>query len=600
MGDADGGAAFLVPEGGQVPNSRLPQWLAAAGTKRAFASGHGGAVAIACAGFASYVILGIAIHDSMAAASWAFLTALVASSLGRLLWSLDAYHDDGKPLTSPVRLWPDPEKYGWWKSAVDVKTIPQPQQTLFVCLVGAAACQCVTIPGWLLASEWGAAFWTALCIPLTLGCAAASVSRKPAAAAASDMEQQADQRPYATCCWPQCKSCCASCGAVAYFVLMILGAYHACFMGAFFQSPPAGELVPISVPAGGKDGKAGELVQAADQKMHIHCMGQGEPTVVFMHGYSGQARDWSWVQPEVAKVTRTCSFDRSGCGISQPGPAPRTSEQIAAEAYSLLEAHGITGGEKVIVVSHSFGGYNSRMLRSRHPELVGGLVMVDPADPFMSQDPKLVDDAGESVCQGCHSSQVGGLFWLQQLVAPFGFAHPMFASGLPALLSAGFRVLPEMPPGVYEEYLRPLMGWRYYHTNTKESEYWGTSQFQVGHTADVREGVTTAATPANMGGRGGDGSMGDIPLVLITANTGLTRSWVSGPTQQICFDHSESELPSTCPLPRWPTNANLSSSSAHTEWIELVSDHYVQFRKGAADVIAGKTVDMVHLLRGGQ
>ena len=72
----------------------------------------------------------------------------------------------------------------------------------------------------------------------------------------------------------------------------------------------------------------------------------------------------------------------------------------------------------------------------------------------------------------------------------------------------------------------PQMGWRYYHTNTQESYWWASSEFQVGSTADVRSPLPSAASSADFpAGRGGDGSMGDIPLVLFTATTGLTRSW---------------------------------------------------------------------------
>jgi hypothetical protein len=109
--------------------------------------------------------------------------------------------------------------------------------------------------------------------------------------------------------------------------------------------------------------------------------------------------------------------------------------------------------------------------------------------------------------------------------APLGVSHPVFALGIPALLSDGFKALQELSEDVRDEYVKPLMGWRYYHTNSREAYSWATSEYQVGFTADVRPGVTTPASPDAMDGKGGDGSMGEIPLVLITANTGLTRSW---------------------------------------------------------------------------
>ena len=65
--------------------------------------------------------------------------------------------------------------------------------------------------------------------------------------------------------------------------------------------------------------------------------------------YSGQLRDWAWIQPELAKVTRACAFDRSGCGLSMPGPDPRHSEQIAAEDFALLGAAKLTNTPEGLV-----------------------------------------------------------------------------------------------------------------------------------------------------------------------------------------------------------------------------------------------------------
>lgn len=477
-------------------------------------SGFTAAVAVACAGCAVYLVRAVFLHDYMASSSWALLAGLTALSLARLLWARGVSGSGSFVAllrgAAPALLKPEGG------------ASPQQRRLALELCIGASLCPIAAI-GWLIANETGAAFWALAMMPMALGCAAATITPLPASADVSEGAIPGGAE-YAKCCWACCPGCCPGFGAASYTLVMLLGAYHTMFMGAFVTSAPLGEIIPVTVEAGA--GGAGELVTATSHDMHLHCVGTavpGTPTVVFMHGYSGQARDWSWIQPEVAKVTRACAFDRSGCGLSMPGPNPRTTEQIAAEAYALLEAAKLTGTpEGLVVVSHSFGGYNSRMLRSRHPDLIKGLVMLDPADPFLSNTPGAPPDVA---CPTCHHSQVGGLFWLVQLVAPFGFTHPIFASGVPNALSVGFRVLPELPDGVYAEYLRPLMGWRYFHTNTRESYWWASSEYQVGATADVRSPPPSiACSDAAPDGKGGDGSMGDIPLVLFTATTGLTRS----------------------------------------------------------------------------
>ena len=88
---------------------------------------------------------------------------------------------------------------------------------------------------------------------------------------------------------------------------------------------------------------------------------------------------------------------------------------------------------------------------------------------------------------------------------------------------------------------------------------------------------------------------GVSPCCLCHCGVSLRACVCSGPDGAICFDE---EVPSSCPTPRWPTNANLSSG-AHTEWVELQSDHYVPFHYAHAMTVAAKTVEMVQLLRGG-
>jgi hypothetical protein len=50
---------------------------------------------------------------------------------------------------------------------------------------------------------------------------------------------------------------------------------------------------------------------------------------------------WSKVQPEIAKWTRACCYDRAGTGCSEPGPMPRTSLHIAEELHTALHHAGI-------------------------------------------------------------------------------------------------------------------------------------------------------------------------------------------------------------------------------------------------------------------
>ena len=125
----------------------------------------------------------------------------------------------------------------------------------------------------------------------------------------------------------------------------------------------------------------GKLVEVGGNLMHINCMGEGGPTVIFESGLGNMSADWANIQPQVAKTTRACAYDRAGTGWSEPGPTPRDPKQISRELHTLLNKAGIDG--PYVLVGQSFGGLYVRMYADRYPEEVAGMVLVDSSHPDM-------------------------------------------------------------------------------------------------------------------------------------------------------------------------------------------------------------------------
>src|SRR5499425_1756917 len=133
-----------------------------------------------------------------------------------------------------------------------------------------------------------------------------------------------------------------------------------------------------SAPADIVYARPGQLVDLGGFRLNLYCMGSGSPTVVFDSGWGDWAPAWLKVQPEVAKWTRACSYDRAGAGFSDPGPMPRTSVRIANELRTALHRAGIAG--PYILVGSAFGGDNVRTFADLYMNEVAGLVL-DDADP---------------------------------------------------------------------------------------------------------------------------------------------------------------------------------------------------------------------------
>jgi hypothetical protein len=56
----------------------------------------------------------------------------------------------------------------------------------------------------------------------------------------------------------------------------------------------------------------GKLVDVGGYRLHINSTGEGGPTVVLDAGLGGCSLAWFGIQPEVAKFTGVCSYDRAG------------------------------------------------------------------------------------------------------------------------------------------------------------------------------------------------------------------------------------------------------------------------------------------------
>ena len=119
----------------------------------------------------------------------------------------------------------------------------------------------------------------------------------------------------------------------------------------------------------------GQLVDIGGYRLHLWCTGNGAPAVILDTGLGGSSAGWGFVQPDVSRFTRVCSYDRAGMGYSDPGPSPRTARRIASELAKLLDRSGIAG--PVVLVGASIAGFNVRVFATDHPERAAGLVLVD-------------------------------------------------------------------------------------------------------------------------------------------------------------------------------------------------------------------------------
>ncbi len=126
-----------------------------------------------------------------------------------------------------------------------------------------------------------------------------------------------------------------------------------------------------------KQNSSDRFVEIDGHKQHILDMGTGSPVVIFITGAGADLKNFNAVQTEIAKLTRTLSYDRAGVGLSEELDTERSVDHFAVELNEILEKENIE--PPYLVVSHSLGGFIARWFVHAYPDKVVGMVLIDPA-----------------------------------------------------------------------------------------------------------------------------------------------------------------------------------------------------------------------------
>lgn len=102
------------------------------------------------------------------------------------------------------------------------------------------------------------------------------------------------------------------------------------------------------------------------------------PLLLLVHGLGGSLVNWAAIAPALARTCRVMAIDLVGFGRTQSlGRSPRIDDNRALLARFIDRVIG----HPVILVGNSMGGLLALLLADARPDLVSGLVLVDPAVP---------------------------------------------------------------------------------------------------------------------------------------------------------------------------------------------------------------------------
>jgi pimeloyl-ACP methyl ester carboxylesterase len=263
--------------------------------------------------------------------------------------------------------------------------------------------------------------------------------------------------------------------------------------------PAYSEAVRVIAPPG-------RLVDVGGFNLHIHCTGEGSPSIILDAALGGSSLSWSLVQPELATLSRVCSYDRAGFGWSDAGPMPRTAGRIADELRTLLDRASVS--PPFLPVGHSFGGLVALIFAHRFRSETSGLVLVDPAHaedwvtPAAKEQVQI--DRGVRLCRyGAMTARLGLARFVAALV---GLGQLSLARGLVKVASRGtlsrqdeaiLAPVWKLPPAV-----RPVL-----------SQFWTKPQFFEALGSQIEAICESAAQVLEATANGFD----DLPLITISS-----------------------------------------------------------------------------------
>jgi len=108
--------------------------------------------------------------------------------------------------------------------------------------------------------------------------------------------------------------------------------------------------------------------------IHYEVQGQGEPALVFVHGWAIDSRYWDQQVPVFARKNKVVTLDLAGHGRSGRERKDWTVAAFAQDVRAVVETLSL---KKVVLIGHSMSG--NVILEAAHamPERVVGLIPID-------------------------------------------------------------------------------------------------------------------------------------------------------------------------------------------------------------------------------
>jgi pimeloyl-ACP methyl ester carboxylesterase len=189
--------------------------------------------------------------------------------------------------------------------------------------------------------------------------------------------------------------------AIVSAVAILIMVFGAALGGIGCSTRPAQAATMAATP----DTNFASVFPVDGNKVYVQCEGRGSPTIVLISGAGVSSASWDYigdttdlanpprkspraVEPQLAKVTRVCSYDRPGTTGFDDSPSrsravaqPTTAQGDARIMHDALLVAGVSS--PYILVAHSWGGFIATTYQRLYPNQVTGMVLIDPGSRYL-------------------------------------------------------------------------------------------------------------------------------------------------------------------------------------------------------------------------
>lgn len=159
--------------------------------------------------------------------------------------------------------------------------------------------------------------------------------------------------------------------------------------------------------------KEQEKIGLNDAKINYKIFGRENVSIIIEMALGACMGEWIHIAKELSVNNGVFLYERAGINNSEVSLSDRTPINIAQELHALLQH--IKHEEKIIIIAHSQGGLYAQQFTRLYPDMVKGLILIDPLSANDNKFKELLSDKEYKKSGVDKSANISNMYKLAKL-----------------------------------------------------------------------------------------------------------------------------------------------------------------------------------------